>query len=140
VLGVDHGQARIGLALSDPTGMLATPLAVHERRRRRRQDITALATLAREHEVGAVVIGIPVEMSGERGKKAHEVEQFAEALRTAVAPVPVYEWDERMSTVAAYDLLREAGHRERHSRARVDAVAAAVILQGWLDAHPAREP
>ena len=133
ILGIDHGGARIGLALSDPTGMLASPLLVHERRRRLKQDLKIIARLAEEHGVSAIVVGLPLEMSGKIGKKAREVQQFIEALRTHV-DVPVHEWDERLTTVAADRALDEMAVRGKRRLELIDQMAAAVILQSYLDA------
>ncbi len=132
VLGIDHGQARIGLALSDPTGLLASPLQVLERRRRLKQDLKVIAKLVQEHAVSAIVVGMPFEMSGEAGKKASEVRQFIRNLATHVS-VPIHEWDERLTTVAADRALDTMEVRGGRRKELVDQMAAAVILQGYLD-------
>ena len=132
VMGIDHGQARIGLALSDPTGLLASPLQVLERRRRLKQDLKQIAKLGEEHGVSAIVVGMPFEMSGEVGKKAKEVRQFIRNLATHVE-VPIHEWDERLTTVAADRALDTMEVRGGRRKELVDQMAAAVILQGYLD-------
>ena len=132
VMGIDHGQARIGLALSDPTGLLAAPLQVLERRRRLKQDLKQIAKLVEEHGVSAIVVGMPFEMSGEVGKKAKEVRQFIRNLATHVE-VPIHEWDERLTTVAADRALDTMEVRGGRRKELVDQMAAAVILQGYLD-------
>ena len=131
-LGIDHGQVRIGVALSDPMGWIASPLLTHTRKRKRKQDIKILAELAQEHEVAAIVVGIPFEMSGATGKKAKEVMQFADALREAVT-VPVIEWDERLTSVQAERSLTAMDVRGARRKELVDQMAAAIILQGYLD-------
>ena len=132
VLGIDHGQVRIGLALSDPLGMIASPLQTLERRRKRKQDLAAIVAIAKEHDVSAMVIGMPFEMSGAAGKKANEVRQFMEALRL-ISPVPVHEWDERLTSVAAERALTTMNVRGDRRGELVDQMAAALILQGYLD-------
>jgi len=137
-LGIDHGQVRIGIALSDPLGWIASPLMTHERLRKRKQDIAFLAKLASEHEVVAIVVGIPFEMSGATGKKAKEVLQFAQALQEVVS-VPVIEWDERLTSVQAERSLTAMEVRGGRRKELVDQMAAAIILQGYLDSLAAQE-
>lgn len=132
LLGIDHGERRIGLALSDPSGVVATPLAVHERRQRRKQDLVILERIAREHDCVAFVIGIPLDGDGQAGKKAREVQQFAQALREA-SGMEVHEIDERFTTVRAHDALSTMGVPQARRRDLVDKVAAAILLQDWLD-------
>lgn len=132
VLGIDHGERRIGLALSDPTGVLATPHAVYERRNKRKQDLAALTAIAQAQGCAAFVIGIPLDQNGDRGKKAREVEQFAQALREA-SGMEVHEIDERFTTVRAHDALSAMAVPHDRRRQLVDKVAAALILQDWLD-------
>lgn len=133
VLGLDLGGVRIGVALSDPDRRVAVPLGtVHVGRPP--GELRAIATLAAEHQVTLVVLGLPLSMSGERGPRARLAEEFAEALR-GVLVVPVELHDERLSTVEAERSLREAGVKGRDRRAVVDAAAAQVILQAWLEAH-----
>jgi putative Holliday junction resolvase len=132
VLGIDHGQARIGLALSDSMGLVASPFEVLERRRRLKQDLKIIAKLVEEHAVSAIVVGMPFEMSGEAGKKAKEVRQFIRNLANHVS-VPIHEWDERLTTVAADRALDAMEVRGERRKELVDQMAAAVILQGYLD-------
>jgi putative Holliday junction resolvase len=133
VMGLDHGQARIGVAISDPTRTIARPLLVMPRRRKRKQDLADLTALAHTHECTCFVLGIPLDSDGSRGKKAREVEQFGDALREASGLV-VHEWDERFSTVRAHDALSVMSVAGERRRGEVDRVAAAIILQDWLDA------
>jgi len=129
VLGVDLGSVRVGVALSDATGTLASPLVVL----RRTADLhDRLKTLVSEHEVGAVVFGLPRSLDGRERQAAAtvraEVRQIAGRLG-----VPLHLQDERLSTVAAHAGLAAAGRTARQRRGSVDASAAAVLLQSWLD-------
>jgi putative Holliday junction resolvase len=130
-LGIDHGDARIGLAISDELGMLAHPLetiAVKDT-----PDTTArIAQVVAERGIGNIVIGLPKNMDGTTGPAAEKVRAFAEKLRTLVT-CPIRLWDERLTTVAAQKSLHEAGRNVKQSRAVIDQVAAQLILQGWLD-------
>lgn len=132
VLGLDLGEARIGVAISDPERRLAVPLGTV--RAGAPQDLRAIAALVRDQGVSAVVVGHPLSLSGRAGPRAKHVEQLAGALRS-VLPVPVVLQDERLSTVEAERHLRTAGIRGRDRRRTVDRAAATVILQAWLDAH-----
>lgn len=127
---MDAGTVRVGVALSDPDGLLATPL---ETVRRGRGDLRRLAQLAHEHDVLEVVVGLPRSLSGGEGPAARSVREFATALAVRLAPVPVRLVDERLSTVSATRALREAGVSSRGSRQTVDQAAAVVILQHALD-------
>ncbi len=130
VLALDVGQRRIGVAISDPGGTLARSLTVI-RRASRREDFAAVAELVRKWEVGRVVVGHPRSLDGTVGPQARRIERYARALAEAL-DVPVALWDERYSTFEAERLMAETGrqHRDRHW---VDAVAAAVILQDYLE-------
>ena len=133
-LGVDVGTVRVGVALSDPNGVLATPLTTLSRDRRSGGDLERLAGLVVEHEVVEVVVGLPRTLAGRHGPAAEAAQSYAAALAERIAPVPVRLTDERLSTVAAIRSLRERGVRGRRQRAVVDQAAAVHILQSWLDA------
>lgn len=135
VLALDVGSRRIGLALSDPSRTLASTAGVIIRRGPR-IDIQALRDTV--HQVGAtrVVVGLPLSLSGGVGPQAQSVLDLVERLKRALQ-VPVDTWDERYSSVEAEAILRGQGVRSRKIRARVDEVAAATILQGYLDARRA---
>ena len=137
VLGLDVGDRRIGLALSDPLGILASGLGALERRDLER-DIQAILALVEEKQVERIVVGLPKRLDGSLGEQARKVQELASSL-SEVSPVPVEYWDERLSTVAAQELLRQAGAKKA-SRGRVDAAAASVILQGYLDAKGPTKP
>lgn len=129
-LGVDVGDVRIGVARSDPSGMIATPV---ETVSRGRGDLGRLAALAAEDEAVEVVVGLPRSLSGGEGPAAAKVRRFAALLADALAPVPVRLCDERLSTVSAEAVLRERGRKGPKRRAVVDQAAAVVILQNALD-------
>ncbi len=129
-LGLDPGEARVGVARSDPSGMLATPV---ETVARGPGDLARLAALVTEHEAVEVVVGLPRSLSGSEGPAALRVRSFAADLVRAVAPVPVRLCDERLTTVSAEAMLRERGRHGRSRRAVVDQAAAVLILQYALD-------
>ncbi len=130
VLGLDLGDARIGVAISDPERHLALPVGTI--RTGAPADVKGIAALVAEHGVTAIVIGHPIGLSGRAGEAAHHAERFAEALRGFLG-LPVHLQDERLSTVEAERSLAEAGVRGRKRRAVVDRSAATVILQAFLD-------
>ena len=136
-LGLDVGERRIGVAVSDPTGTLARPLTTLERKGLP-HDLEAVLDLARRESAQAIVVGLPLTLRGEEGPQAQAVRAFLSALRERT-PLPVEAWDERLSTVEAERRLREAGRQPSRERARVDAVSAALILQAWLDARRLRQ-
>ena len=129
-LGIDPGDARIGVASSDPSGFLATPV---ETVRRGGGDLRRLAELVVEREVVEVVVGLPRSLSGSEGPAAAKVRDFAVRLARRVAPVPVRLCDERLTTVSAESILREQGRHGARRRAVVDQAAAVLILQTALD-------
>jgi putative Holliday junction resolvase len=138
-LGVDVGKVRVGVALSDPDGILASPLVTVPRDMGAAADsvpadIAELARLVREHEAVQVVVGLPVRLDGSEGIAAIDIRAYAERLARAVGHVPVVLADERMSTVVASRRLAERGVRGKRQRAVVDQAAAVEILQSWLDA------
>jgi putative holliday junction resolvase len=137
-LGLDLGDVRIGVAISDPDRRVAVPVGtVHVGRPP--GELKAIAAMVADHGATVVVVGHPRSLDGTIGPRAALAEEFAQALR-AVLDVPVELHDERLTTVEAERSLREAGVKGRDRRAVVDASAAAVILQGWLEAHRLRQP
>ena len=133
-LGIDVGAVRVGVALGDPDGLLATPLATVPRDVAEGTDLAAIAGFVTEHDVVGVVVGLPRTLAGHEGPAAEAARAFGTALAGRVA-VPVEYADERLTTVVATRQMRESGRRGRRQRAVVDQVAAVAILQGWLDAH-----
>lgn len=131
ILGLDVGERRIGVAICDPQERFAFPLTLLERR----DEETALAAIAElvEREAAeAVVVGLPLSLDGSHGPQARRVAAFTQALAQRL-PLPVTPWDERLTTVEAERRLREAGHSRRGLKDRRDAVAAALMLQSYLD-------
>jgi len=129
-LGIDPGDARIGVAASDPSGFLATPV---ETVRTGRGDVRRLAELVTELEAIEVVVGLPRSLSGAEGPAAVKAREFAARLARRVAPTPVRLCDERLTTVSAESILREQGRHGAKRRAVVDQAAAVLILQTALD-------
>jgi putative Holliday junction resolvase len=128
ILALDHGSARCGAALSDPTGLLATPIDPIERPATRR-GLHRIATLVREQEVERVVIGLPVSLGGGDSAQTEEARAFAARLETVLDPIPVELYDERFTTT----LAQQAG-----GSASEDSRAAAVLLSEWLETRAAR--
>jgi putative holliday junction resolvase len=131
-LGVDVGTVRIGVAASDPDGILATPVET-VRRDRTDKHVRRLAKLAGEFEAVEVVVGLPRTLADRSGASAKDAVELAEQLARRIAPTPVRLADERLTTVAAQRSLREAGVRAKGQRAMIDQAAAVGILQNWLD-------
>jgi putative Holliday junction resolvase len=132
-LGVDVGSVRVGVAASDPEGLLATPVATLARDVDGGGDLLGLADLVREREAVEVVVGLPRSLSGQDGPAARTAREYAQRLALAVRPVPVRLVDERLTTVTAHQSLRRSGVSGRRGRQVVDQVAATVILQLALD-------
>jgi putative Holliday junction resolvase len=134
VLGLDLGRRRIGVAVSDASGSVATPHTVLTREADAAADHAAIAALVAALDVERVVVGLPLSLDGTAGPAAREVGAEIAAL-AARLPVPVAAHDERLTTVTAQRALRDQKLRPRDRRDAVDKVAAAVMLQSWLDAH-----
>jgi putative Holliday junction resolvase len=131
IMALDAGNKRIGVALSDPTGTLAQGMGV-VRRRSREADAAALAALARENEVVEIVVGLPLLLSGKQGEQARSARRLGAEVGKA-SGLPVVYWDERLTTAAAHRLMHEAGIPGRQHAERIDAAAAELILQNYLD-------
>lgn len=131
ILGVDLGTVRTGLAVSDLSGLLASPVGTLTQRDLDRLS-EQVAQTAREQEAGKIVVGHPRNMDGTRGESARRAEEFAEKLRTLTG-LPVSLWDERMTTVSAIGILNQTNTRGKKRKAVVDTVAATIILQDYLD-------
>lgn len=129
-LGIDPGDARIGVARSDPSGFLATPV---ETVRRGKGDLARIAAILAEEEAIEVVVGLPRSLSGREGPAAEKARTFAAGLARRIAPVPVRLCDERLTTVSAEAMLRDRGRKGTKRRAVVDQAAAVLILQHALD-------
>jgi putative Holliday junction resolvase len=134
-MALDVGDRRVGVAVSDRLCIIAQGLETFERRGRR-VDMAHLGALVSEHEVTRVVIGWPLESSGRAGAQAQKTQRFVDNV-VAHTGLPVDKWDERMTTVAAQRVLSEVrGGRGKRQKGTVDKIAATLILQSWLDAHP----
>jgi putative Holliday junction resolvase len=133
LLGVDWGERRIGLALSDETQLLAQPLATLARRTGKRFPMRRLRDVLAEHAVIGVVVGLPLTAAGDEGDAAADARALAEDIARHTG-LPVELWDERFTTARVRGAVREMGGRTRGRRADVDALAAALLLQHYLDA------
>lgn len=138
-LGVDVGSVRIGVARSDPSGLLATPV---ETVRRGRGDLDRIAAIVAEHEAVEVVVGLPTSLSGRESHAAVAARDFANRLAGRLAPLEIRLVDERLTTVTAQRDLRSSGVRSRNQRGVIDQAAAVVLLQAALDTERAtgRQP
>lgn len=136
VLGIDLGSRRIGIAMSDPGQTLASPHTVVYRGKRRADDHQEIAAIVTEWEVGRVIVGLPLSLDGSMGRAAKAAVREAKELGV-VTGVPVETYDERLTTVSAHQILREQGVAGKDRKDVVDKVAAAVLLQAWLDGHDA---
>ena len=131
ILGIDYGDARTGLSISDPSGFLAgSPSGIREWNYDKL--VEKLLAFIRENRIEEIVLGHPKNMDGTIGERAKKCEALADTLR-AQTGLPVVLWDERRTTVAAHDILHRSGKKEKKHRENVDAVAATLILQGYLD-------
>ena len=133
-VGVDVGSVRVGVAASDPSGLLATPVRTVARDVEGGADLEEVAAVVAEREAIEVVVGLPRTLAGDEGAAAHTARTYAGRLAARVAPVPVRLVDERLTTVDAHRSLRDSGVGGRRQRAVVDQAAAVQILQGRLDA------
>ncbi len=131
-MALDVGKVRVGIALSDPLGYTAQPLLTLWRKSPH-EDLRSLLRLIRKHEVVEIVVGYPLHLSGAISPWAKKVQAFAETLRER-SGLAVQLWDERLSSVAAHEILDEAGHDQRGRKYVIDQIAAVVILRGWMEA------
>ncbi len=132
LLGVDYGTVRIGLAVSDAARIIASPLATY-RRQSRDEDAAFFRRLVEEEEIGALVVGLPIHLSGAEGQKAAEARAFGQWLQQTTG-LPVVFWDESFSTVQAESALWDAGLTHQRRRERRDRVAAQIFLQAYMEA------
>ena len=134
-LALDYGDRRIGIALSDEMGLVARPLMTLTRTNWPR-DLDRLRAIVREQDVRRIVVGLPLDMDGERGGRARLTEAFIEKIRGATG-LPVIPWDERLTTVQAERILISSDVSRARRRKVIDQVAAVILLQAWLDAQRA---
>lgn len=131
-LGLDVGNRRVGVAVSDELGVTAQPVLTIERKSNPREDLRSLARLARRFGVAGIVVGLPLRLSGEESPQAKKTRAFAEDLGRLTG-LPIHFEDERLTTREAHAVLYEAGRARQTHRRVVDQVAAVMILQGFLD-------
>jgi putative holliday junction resolvase len=133
VLCVDYGEKRLGLALSDPGRMIASPLGTVSRRLGKRPPWSEIEQVVREKEVGEIVVGLPLNLAGDESPWSQEVREFGAALAKRTG-LPVAFYDERLTSVAAERAVRESGLKksQREEKGRIDAAAAAIILRNYL--------
>jgi putative Holliday junction resolvase len=136
-MALDVGGRRIGVALSDTTRVLASPLTT-QRAEPRERVLSEIAALVQRHEVVEVVVGLPLTLSGEVGPQAHLIQLFVERLK-GVLTAPIHMFDERLTTVAAERMMLDLGMKPEQRKARIDEVAASIILQDFLDSKRDRE-
>lgn len=134
-LGLDFGDRRIGVAVSDPLGVAARPLLTLERTTWER-DLRQIRGIVQEHEIRRIIVGLPLDMDGKRGGRVRITEGFMEKVRGATG-LPVIPWDERLTTVQAERTLLEGDVSRARRRKVIDQVAAVILLQTWLDAQHA---
>ena len=134
ILGIDYGERRVGLALSDPTATIASPLPTMKRRKGKRPPVAPVARLADEHGVSEIVIGLPLTLEGDDSAWTAEVREYGDSLGERTG-LPVAFQDERMTSVRAERAVRSLGlsKEKREEKERVDAAAAVLILQAYLD-------
>lgn len=135
-IGVDVGTVRVGVARSDPSGILATPVATLTRDAVGNRDVAELSALVREHEAVGVVVGLPRTLAGREGRSAEMAREYGQLLAAEIGPIPVEYVDERLTTVSAQRKLVGSGVRgSKAKRAVIDQAAAVELLQHWLDLH-----
>ena len=137
-LGIDIGEKRTGIALSDPLGIVATPLLTIIGGEQETV-LKAIIELVQQHQVERIVVGLPRSLNGDIGKEAVKIQTIVQQL-SEHSEVPVETWDERLSTVAAERLMRETGAKRQQRKINRDAVAAAVILQSYLNRQEIKSP
>lgn len=135
-IGIDVGSVRIGIASSDPDGVLATPVETVPRSKIKgpdAPDVVRVAEIVAEYEAVEIVIGLPRTLRGERGSAVDAAEKFGRSLHRRLGDLPIRMADERLTTVSASRALRDSGVRAKNQRSVIDQAAAVAILQGWLD-------
>ena len=138
-LALDVGSKRIGIAVSDELGLTAQPVMTLERRRNQREDLRSIARLCRRYEVAGIVVGNPLGSDRQITGQAEKIQAFASEL-AELAKLPIYLWDERLTSHQAHHILYEAGHARQNHHRLVDQVAATLILQSFLDEQRSSAP
>lgn len=134
ILAVDWGERRIGLALSDESQILAQPLTTLTRRAGKRFPMAQLLELVKKHNVVGIIVGLPLDQDGAEGDAAHAARALADDIKGRVGTLEVTMWDERMTTARVLAAIREMGGKRRDRKEDIDAMAAALLLQHYLDA------
>jgi len=132
ILGIDYGHRRVGLAISDPSGRIAFPFQTIDRRKSPAPLEDQIASIVQDHDIGKVVVGLPLTERGEKGTRALEVESFITSLKRQIG-CEVSSFDERFSSARAVKALHEMGERTGDDKGRVDQISATLILQNFLD-------
>ena len=134
LMGLDFGSKTVGVALSDPTGLIASPLEIIERERedKLRKTFSRIEELIEEYKVTKIVLGLPLNMDSSEGERVRKTKEFKEALERRTG-LDIVLWDERLSTVEAHDIMTEAGVKGIDRKKFVDKIAASIILQGYMD-------
>ena len=137
VLGLDYGARTVGVAVSDPLRCTAQPVetVTRERETKLRKTLARISELAETYQASEAVVGLPLRLDGTEGERCEKTKAFAEALRDRLT-CPVHLWDERLTTVEADRVMRAGGLDREERESRSDTLAAVLILQSWLDAHP----
>lgn len=133
ILGIDYGDARIGLALSDPMGWTAQTLETVHWRFDLAKPLERIAELVSKHQVDSIVVGLPRNMDGSEGFRSEKTKEFIQRLEERIPGIPVRTWDERLTTVMAQRAMQDMGIRARDQKGRIDQMAAVMILQSYLD-------
>ncbi len=132
ILSIDYGTRRVGLAMSDPTRSIAFPLKTIDLKKSRESIETRIASLAVEHEISLLVVGLPVTERGDKGERAREVEEFISRLKPMIE-CGIVTWDERYTSARAERAIHELGEKIGRDKGKVDRIAAVFILQNYLD-------
>lgn len=134
LMGLDFGSKTVGVALSDPTGLIASPLEIIERERedKLRKTFSRIEELIEEYKVTKIVLGLPLNMDSSEGERVRKTQEFKEALERRTG-LEIVLWDERLSTVEAHDIMTEAGVKGIDRKKFVDKIAASIILQDYMD-------
>lgn len=139
IVGIDYGDARIGIAISDPFGWTAQPLDTIKWKNNIAYPVEVIKSLIEKYNVEKVVVGYPRNMNGTVGQRAVKTDEFIECLARKAEGLEIIKWDERLSTVAANRILNETGVKSTRKKKTIDRIAATYILQGYLDSMRSKE-
>ncbi|NLC67874.1 MAG: Holliday junction resolvase RuvX [Clostridiaceae bacterium] len=133
IMGIDYGDARIGIAISDPFGWTAQPVETIKWKNNIIYPVERIRNLVEKYDVKKIIVGYPRNMNGTLGQRAIKTDRFIEYLAAAAGDLEIIKWDERLSTVAANKILNETGVKSARKKKTIDLIAATYILQGYLD-------